>query len=89
MLRLINIILLFLLVAGAATSLSADTQERIYCAVCNKKISGKYAMDDDGNTYCSQKCFKKNQPHCEVCDRKLEEFIETADGRKFCSKKCF
>ncbi len=84
--RLLTLILFLLL---AAISLPAAGRERIYCTVCNKKISGQYVQDNAGNVYCSKKCLKKKLPHCVVCDQTMEEFIETADGRRFCSQKCF
>jgi hypothetical protein len=57
------------------------------CCICEKEFSnGK--KDDNGNWYCSEKCYKEALPRCYVCFKKTEKMYCVTNGKNFCSKEC-
>ena len=58
------------------------------CSECDRRISGKYLRNDQGENFCSGKCFKKSLPTCDKCRRACEDGTVTLMGKTFCSSRC-
>ncbi len=56
------------------------------CSLCNVTIKGRY-VTIEGQALCTS-CYQKNQPRCDVCNKKLTKFVQS-DEKKYCSQTCF
>jgi len=74
-------VIAFLVVAVSAVAAG------LTCAVCGKKISGRYLVVD-GKSYCSRECLDTTLPHCAVCGKAIEGSCYRKDDKYYCSQKC-
>ncbi|QSH42244.1 hypothetical protein P0136_03790 [Lentisphaerota bacterium ZTH] len=57
------------------------------CAVCGKKISGRY-VKAGSNAYCSSMCYKKTLPRCAACGKRCSNGYFKKAGKVYCSESC-
>jgi hypothetical protein len=48
----------------------------------------RWIETEDGRKCCSESCYKKTLPMCDICGNRMEQWTETEDGRKYCSEIC-
>lgn len=58
------------------------------CSVCNRRISGEYLKNQQGDAFCSKRCIATTFPKCTQCRRACEKGAYTLMEKVFCSQAC-
>lgn len=78
------LLLIFLCTLGFLSA--ADNM--VSCAVCSKKIRGRYIIDSRKRAFCSRKCFEKTLPTCANCGKTCRGRFLKVKSEAFCSRQC-